>query len=145
MLNTETHSGNFDFGEIELQMDGFDGTQHEVSCSGGRFTHSRREPAMENPSWQLTVFPTAERWANFWVEIQKMGVWDWKPADWTAVLDGGARGLSLRRGPRHLESKGFSESGTRSYTRQTAFGQILAALEKLAGAGTLFYEDHSQN
>jgi hypothetical protein len=55
--------------------------------------------------------PTPEAWQRFWVRIDSLGVWQWKPdyhdpkRDWP---DGESWALTLRTGAKQLKSKGYN-------------------------------------
>ena len=80
---------------------------------------------------------TPQQWEEFWLAVERAGVWSWRHRyENFDVLDGQWWTLKLRHGSRSISVEGLNAypgSDGPHYTPDSAFGQLLQALEHLAG------------
>ncbi|HYG35487.1 MAG TPA: hypothetical protein VEC99_11915 [Clostridia bacterium] len=91
----------------------------------------------ELPSREVSCTPSPDRWRRFWQDLDRVGVWNWKP-DYTDpnVLDGSGWHLEIKHAGRELKTggdNGYPGANGPEYSPDTPFGQFLVALEHLTG------------
>ena len=81
--------------------------------------------------------PSKESWWQFWQDVERLGVWDWQSQYQNhQVLDGTFWHLKLQHGGRRLQTEGYNAypgADGPECPVDCAFGQFLAALERLTG------------
>jgi hypothetical protein len=91
------------------------------------------------PVTELRTIPSAEAWREFWLEIERIGVRQWR-SEYVAEMIADAEGwrTRIRAGSAVVESSGYAaypdESGReREGSRTEAFAAYIEALRRLAG------------
>src|SRR3974390_1588113 len=91
----------------------------------------------EKPSCQLECTPDPQHGAHFWRDLDRSGVWSWKPEYPNPdFLHGKGWQLEIARDGRTLNSKGDNGyPGPRGAgnAASSPFGQLIAALRALSG------------
>lgn len=75
---------------------------------------------------QELIYPTKDQWANFWQEMEELGLWDWNPSYQLCCLDGTQWKVKIVLNDLELES-----SGENHYP--DTFLEFWEALEELLG------------
>jgi hypothetical protein len=91
----------------------------------------------ENQAREIVITPGAAQWARFWSDLDRIGVWDWKP-DYSdpGVLDGQGWQLEITHAGRTLNTRGdngYPGGVDAEYDDSSPFGQFLTALRNLTG------------
>jgi hypothetical protein len=123
--------------QLSFSIGGCFGHSHALELKHGAFWYSVFKAGHAPPERRERLSASPERWATFWEEMDKIGVWAWEPNYSNhEVLDGTQWELKLRHGNLQLKSHGSNgypgENGP-EYSPTSAFAKLLAALKDLSG------------
>jgi hypothetical protein len=123
--------------QLQFELGGSEAERMELRLSRGRLLYTKATgPFPARPP--QTIQPTGQQWRQFWLEVDRIGVWAWLP-EYTSpdvVLDGTQWRLELCHGARKVKSEGsnaFPASTGMDRTIDPAFAQFLRALAHLTG------------
>jgi len=91
---------------LRFNIGGFEAEGFDLRLSRGRIHYRRTVGPCPGPSPQV-IRSTEEQWRQFWLEVDRIGVWAWLPEYVNPnVLDGTQWSLELRYGERKVKSEG---------------------------------------
>ncbi|HEU5070322.1 MAG TPA: hypothetical protein VFV96_07905 [Verrucomicrobiae bacterium] len=122
---------------LRFSIGGCFGHRHELRWSRGKLTYATFQAGCLETMKRRRLNPTPDEWAAFWSALDRIGVWHWE-RDYPdpGVLDGIDWQLELRHDGRAVASAGsncYPGGNGPEYSRESAFGQFLQALQKLSG------------
>jgi hypothetical protein len=121
---------------LRFNIGGFEAEGFDLRLSRGRIHYRRTVGPCPGPEPQV-IRPTEEQWRQFWLEVDRIGVWAWLPEYVNPnVLDGTQWSLELRYGERKVKSEGsnlYPGSTGIDYSANSPFAQFLRALATLTG------------
>lgn len=108
--------------QLIITIGGFAGPRHEVRLQRGRLQYQYR-----TDDGQETVTPSAEAWADFWAELDRIKIWSWREQyDDPRIMDGTQWSVAISDGARSIKSVGSNR-----YPRR--FQEWLQAVRALTG------------
>jgi hypothetical protein len=117
---------------FQFSIDKFKRGRQSIQCRGSElhFTNDKDY----GPSQDHILNPSEEEWEEFWKQLQRLGVWEWKDSYYNLCCDGTSWSLEAEHEGRRVTSGGGnSYPGVKGTNYGKTFTSFLKALNQLVG------------